>query len=209
MLLLLRSPPTGLAAASLGIALGLTAAGSGVSANLGIAFTLVPPESIEIQLVGLNSVNFGLSGIPIGFQAGNATLGMVFGLGARGGFGASPSIPITMGLSGTVGSFFDGQGSVTITHGLTGAPVTLTAANVGMQLGLTGTPIISGGTISSAANLATTLGLTSASHSIGTTALLAMLFTLSGSAIVETASLVESMTLTFESDLVRTFFRNK
>jgi hypothetical protein len=209
MLLLLRSPPTGLAAASLGITLGLTATGSGTSATLGITLGLTPPESIEMQLTGVCGITFGLSGVPIGFQAGAATPGIVMGLAARGGFGGSPTIPINLGLSGTVGSFFDGIGTVTITHGLTAFPVIVAGASLGITLGLSGAPIISGGTISGAANLATNLDLTNTSHALGTSGLLALTLGLRGSAFAETASTVESMALTFESDSVRTFFRKR
>jgi len=209
MLLLLRSPPTGLAAASVGLTLGLAASGSGTSASLGITLGLTPPESIEIQLIGLDTLTFGLTGIPVGFQSSTATFTSVCGLAARGGFGSTPTIPVNLGLSGTVGSFFDGIGTVTITHGLTGPAAILTGANVGLILGLAGSPIISGGTISSAANLATNLDLSSASHALGTTSLLAMTLGLTGSAFSETASIVESMTLNFESDSMRVFFRKR
>lgn len=210
MLLLLRTLATGAAAATLGIGLGLAAAGSGSSATLGISLGLTPPESIELQVTDLPGIQFGLTGIPLGFNVASATLHTGCGLTGRAGFGATPTIPLNLGLSGTVGSFFDGGNTtLAITQGLTAAAVQASSANPAISLGLRGTPIITGGTISTAANLPLLLNLAGNSTFLGTNGFLVTQMNLTAEAVSFVGSTVESMILTFAADDIRMFFRKK
>lgn len=209
MLLLLRTLATGVAAATLGIGLGLTASGSGTSATLGISLGLTPPEAVELQVTDVQGIQFGLVGIPLGFTVASATVKASCTLGGRGGFGASPTIPLNLGLSGTVGSFFDGGNTTLgIAHGLSAPAVQITAAAPAISLGLRGTPIISGGTISSAANLPLKFDLAAVSN-LGTVGILVTQMDLSAEGVSLVISTVESMILTFAADDVRMFFRKK
>jgi len=207
MLLLLKTPITA-TAASLGIGFGLTAAGSGVTTTVGIQFGLTPPESIEFNITDLSSLRLGLSGIGQSFQARTAVPGITCGLTAIGGFGSSPTLPLTFGLSGTVGTVFQGHASLDITQGISGSLSALGSAVSTLQLTLNGTPIISGGVLSSAGILDTHLDVAT-TYTLGANAPVTLNFGLAATGQVSAATLVESMIVTFERDSIRTFFRKK
>src|SRR6184192_1440864 len=100
MLLLLKSVVSGAAAASLGITLGLSGV-AGTSATLDLHADLTPPESIELNIFVTPDIRLGLRGISSGFVSNTATLTTSTNLQALGGFTATPTLALLMGLSGT------------------------------------------------------------------------------------------------------------
>jgi len=163
MLLLLRSPPSGVAAANLGINLGLSGI-AGPLASLGLTLGLTPPESVELNITGASDIHFGISAISTGFVSRTATVDILTGLSASGSFSASPTLGIALGLSGTVGSFLQNSATLGILCGITGQVTALPTAVLGTILGLSAFPTgISGGTVTPSATVGIALGVNTAS----------------------------------------------
>lgn len=158
MLLLLRSPPSGVAAANLGINFGLSGI-AGPLASLSLILDLAPPNAVEVNLSAGLDVHFGITAISSGFLSRTATVDASLGLSASPAFTASPSLGLTLGLSGTVGSFLQNSATLAVICGVTGQVTALPAATLGTILGISGLPIISGGTLTPSASLGTMLGL--------------------------------------------------
>jgi hypothetical protein len=148
MLLLFRG--SGGTAATLGISFGVTAVAT-ATVTLGITLGLTPPSSAELNVSVTPDIRFGLTGNNIPYSTGSASVAYALGLTGRPGYAVATSVTTTVGLSGTVGSFFDGAASLTHTFALSGNAHALAVANVNLGLGLSGLPNITGGTISSAA----------------------------------------------------------
>lgn len=205
MLLLLKSPATGLAAATVGISLGLTAI-AGTTASLGITLGLTPPESVELNVFVTPDIRIGLTAISSGFLTRTATLTTNLDLPASGGFGASPVMDIHMGLSGTVGLFLQAAATPAITLGLTGAGVVPGRASLSTVLGLSGAPDVSGGTVNPSASLSHTLTLTAGLTGLGF-GTLGMVMDITGTGQYAIPTLATQMRLSFSADEIRTFFR--
>ena len=205
MLLLLKSPASGAAAASLGLTLGLSAI-AGTTANLGITLGLTPPESIELNVFVTPDIKFGVSAISSGFLTRSATLDTQLNLLPVGGYGASPTMTLLMGLSGTVGSFLQANATPGITCGLTANPASPGAATLDTVLTISGAPMVSGGTVTPTAVLTHTLGLSAALTGLGF-ATTDILMDLTGTPIAKVPNLATNMRLSFEADEIRLIFR--
>lgn len=158
MLLLLRSAPSGVAAASLGINLGLSGI-AGPVASLGLSLDLTPPNSVELNVTATPDIHFGISAISSGFLSRTASVDITHGLTAAAAFIDTPTVGIVFGLSGTVGSFLQNSATFAITFGVTGQVSAAPTAVLNTVLGLSGAPIISGGTITPTASVAMALGI--------------------------------------------------
>lgn len=210
-MLLLFKPAVGSPAAAIGITCGLVAAGSLATAAIGISLTLNAPTSIELQVTAVPDIHFGLSGISIGFLTRTASVGMQLGIQAAGGFGGTASPSILMGLSGTVGSFFDG-GAVTLgtVFGLSGATAPSVAASLPINFAIVGVPTITGGTVTPSASTGIVLGLAGMPILVGrATADIALTVNGVGVILAPPPVTIASMALSFESDTMRLFFRKK
>jgi len=208
MLLLLKGASGTLTATIAGVG-AVVASGSTVSATLAGRGDLIPPESIELMISADIAGVGGVLAISQGFLSRSASVDGIGIVTAFGGFGATLTLAGMGGVTGTVGSFFDG-GAVALAG--TGA-VSAAAQHVIPSTLIAGTgavaasPIISGGTISSAAVVAGT-GSVSAS-----TPLLTAVLTLDGQGGIQAtggyaiATLATQMRLSFSADEIRTFFR--
>jgi len=205
MLLLLKSAASGVAAASLGISLGLSGI-AGTTATLDIHAGLTPPESVELNIFGTPDVHFGLSGISSGFVSNSATLDSNLSLNAFGGFGSSPTLSLLLGLSGTVGGTLQGNAVAGILHGLTGALSVLPSATETILCGLTGTPTLSGGTLTPTGSVAITLTLSGQAVATAT-AVCGTQLNLSATGQYAILTLATQMIVSFSTDEIVTFFR--
>lgn len=161
-MLLLFKPAVAATQANLGLNLGLSGT-TGISATIGFTVDVVAPTSIELMVVDIQDIRIGLVGISSGFLSRTANLTLNADMTARGGYGANASLSTQYGLSGTVGSFFDGIGSLGITFGISGdGGSRASASSIGMVLGLAGAPTISGGTLNASANVSTIFALSGA-----------------------------------------------
>lgn len=210
-MLLLFKPAVTLPAASLGIVLGLSGAGSGVTATLTTNIGLTAPTSIELRVNVTPDIHLGLVGIPVGFKSGVANIPLQIGINSKGGFGEVATPAILMGLSGTVGSFFDG-GNVTLgtALGLSGNAAPSVNATPTIKLGITGTPTVSDGTVTPTATTGIVLGVTGSGF-FANQAIADITFDLNGTGATQAPPTVTiaSMALTFEADSMRMFFRKK
>jgi len=205
MLLLLKSVVSGAAAASLGITLGLSGV-AGTSATLDLHAGLTPPESVELNIFVTPDVHFGLSGISAGFVSNSATLNTLANLSGVGGFTATPTLALLMGLSGTVGGTLQGNASAGITCGLSGLLQVLPSAVQTILCGLTGIPTLSGGTLTPTASIPLTLSLAGQPVSVAG-AICDLTLDLTGTAQFAIPTLATQMRLSFSADEIRTFFR--
>lgn len=205
MLLLLKSPAAGTAAATLGLTLGLSAI-PGTTATLGISASLTTPTAVEVNLFGIQDIHLGLVGIPVGFLTRSASFDTQLGMVATGGFGVSPVMDITLGLSGTVGSFLQSTATPGIALGLTGAAVTPSSAILTTVLGLSGAPEVSGGTLTPSATAGLQLSL-AGSPVIGASSIVDATLGLTGIPAIKIPNLATEMRLSFTTDEIRLFFR--
>lgn len=207
MLLLLKSPPSGIAAATCTLSLGLAAL-AGPQATLTLVAGLNAPNSVELNVFVTPDLTLGLTAIPVGFLTRTATADLQLPLSAQGGFGASATPSLNLGLSGTVGSFLQGTATETLVLGLTGAGSSPGSATLSAQLGLTGAPTVSGGTLTPTTSLPLTLSLSGAPVMIAGS-LLDLTLGLTGTGItpIPVSSQARTMRLTFETDEIRVFFR--
>jgi len=162
MLLLLKSPPSGVAAANLGITLGLSGI-AGPLASLGLVLDLTPPNAVEVNISAGLDLHFGVSAVSSGFLSRTASIDLVSGLSAVGGYTDNPTLGLALGLSGTVGSFLQNSATFAVTFGVTGQVTALPTASISTILGLSGAPIISGGTVTPSASVGLTFGVSAAS----------------------------------------------
>lgn len=148
MLLLFRA--SGNAEAFVDLRVGLTAVAT-ATATFGLSIGLTPPTSGELHVSVTPNITIGLNGNNIPTSNGIAALTHVIGLTALPGYAASTAFSTTFELSGTVGSFFDGQATIAHTLGLSGDAHPLTDASFDIDVEIGGLPEITGGTIESAA----------------------------------------------------------
>lgn len=207
MLLLLKSPASGIAAATCSLSLGLSAV-AGATATLSLIAGLTPPESVELNVFVTPTLNLGLTAIPVGFLTRSSTVSLQLPLAATGGFGSPVNLSLALGLSGTVGSFLQGTATETLVLGLTGAGANPGVATLSAQLGLIGAPTVSGGTLTPTASLPLTLSLAGVPVMISG-AIVDMTLALQGTGIASIPLINQAvgMRLTFEADEIRTFFR--
>lgn len=205
MLLLLKSVVSGAAAATLGLTLGLSGI-AGTTATLTINAGLTPPESVELNVFATPDIHVGLSGISSGFVSNSAVLTTNLNLPALGGFTASPTLSLLLGLSGTVGGTLQGNASAGITCGLTGGLYALPSATETIVCGLTGIPTLSGGTLTPTASIPLTLSLSGQSVMIDA-AICGLVLNLTATGQYAIPTLATQMRLSFSSDEIRTFFR--
>jgi len=161
MLLLFRGA-TG-TAATLGLSFGLTAVAT-ATVTLGISIGLTPPTSVELNVSVTPAITIGLTGNNIPYSTSSASLVHTIGLTGRSGYAVATSFSTALDLSGTVGSFFDGSANLAHTLGLAGAGRAQSGAILGLVLGVSGLPEITGGTVSSAATPGIVLNLIASSE---------------------------------------------
>jgi len=206
VLLLLRSPPSGSPAAVASIGFGLTAAGSASTATLSFSLGLTL-SAIEINVSADVGFTNQLTGISAGFLSAPATLiPVAINVSASGGFGSVTTLTTLFGLTGTVGSTLQGQANSAMTFGLSGSPIIVSPATVGLNLGLTAAATLSGGTLTPTAQVGIRLDLTAASF-LGSQAICDTQFGLQGTGFPQIVGLATQMRLSFSSDEIRTFFR--
>jgi len=154
MLLLLRGTPGTLTATIAGIG-AVVASGSTVSATIAGMGSVGLPESIELMVFADIGGVGGVTAISQGFLTRTATVAGEGSVVAFGGYGATLNFSGIGGVTATVGSFFDG-GAVTLAGigTVSGAGVFTSAAFLAGFGSLSAIPVISGGTISSAATVA-------------------------------------------------------
>jgi hypothetical protein len=207
MLLLLKAAPTGVAAATLGLGFGLSGI-AGTQASLGVVIGLSAPNSVEVNVFGIQDIHFGLNAISVGFLTRNANLSTALDLTPEGGFGASPTIGILMGLSGTVGTFLQGTATPAITMGLTANLASPSSASLTTVFTIAGSPTISGGTISTAATHTIQMTLNGAPLFVDRSSLdMDLGLTGIGILAIPFESQARTMRLSFSADEIRTFFR--
>jgi hypothetical protein len=207
MLLLLKGAQSGIAAATLGIGFGLSGI-AGTTASLGVVIGLTPPEAVEANIFVTPDIHFGLSAISTGFLTRTASLSTTLDLAPRGGFGASPTLGILMGLSGTVGTFLQSTAIPGITMGLTASLASPATASLSTVFTIAGSPTISGGTVSTAATHTIQMSLNGAPIFVGRASLdMDLNLTGIGTLAIPFENQARTMRLTFECDQIRTFFR--
>ena len=205
MLLLLRGVVSGATAATLGLSLGLSGV-AGTTATLSTQVGLTQPTTVELNVFASPDIKIGLTGIPVGFLSRSATLDSQLGLAAVGGFGQIPTLTLTLGLSGTVGSFLQGLANPAITHGLSASGTISGASNLRTFLALSGSPTVSGGTVTPSASTGLQLSLAGTAV-LSTQSILDITHDLTGAGITKVPNLATDMRLSFETDEIRLFFR--
>lgn len=133
----------------------VVATGSTVTATCAGVGALNAPTSVELMVSASCAGVGGVIAIPTGFLTRSATVDGQGNVVAFGGFGSVVNVPGIGGVTATVGSFFDG-GALTI-NGVgaavgAGRPVPPATLIAGFG-SVTAVPIISGGTVSSAAQI--------------------------------------------------------
>lgn len=208
MLLLFKGASATLTATIAGIG-AVVASGSTVSATCAGVGTLNAPNSIEL-MVSVNCAGVGgVLAIPQGFLTRTALVDGQGNVVSFGGFGSIITVAGIGGVTATVGSFFDG-GVLTI-NGVgtaigTGRPVPPATLIAGLG-NLTAIPIISGGTISSAAQI-NGLGGISASFPVLAASVIANgQGDVQGTGGLAIPILATQMRLSFAADEIRLFFR--
>jgi len=204
--LLLKSGAGASPVANLGILFGLSGV-PGIGATLDMRLELQPPNSVELQSTNTQDIHFGLTSIPLGFLSRSANVDSRLDLVAAGGFGEHATFAIQMGLAGSVGTSFTSSANLGIVMGLTGSLTGNLIAAPDIQLGLSGAPTISGGTLTPAANVGMTLGLTSTLPAFAAQANISLNFNLASVPGIAVPNLATDMRLSFATDEIRLFFR--
>lgn len=145
-------------AATAGIRVGLTAVAT-ASVTFALTVGLSPPTSAELHVSVTPNITIGLNGNNIPTSNGIAALNHSVNLTALPGFAADSTFTHVFGLSGTVGSFFDGEATFTNVLGLAADASPLSDATFDITASLAGLPEVSGGTIDSAATANVVLDL--------------------------------------------------
>lgn len=207
MLLIFKQAASGVAAGTLGIAFGLSGV-AGTTGKADIHLGLPDITSIEINVFGIADVHFGLVGIPIGFLTRTGTLDTRLDLMGFGGFGDTRALDIVFGLSGTVGSTLQGNGTLGINLGLSASLIPSGIGTLTTVLGLSGSPTISGGTITPTGSAGISLRLTAIPvMAMNGLADISLDLDGLGTALTPIDSQATQMRLTFSADQIRTFFR--
>jgi len=113
---------------------------------------------------------------------------------------------ITLGLSGTVGSFLQSTATPDITLGVTASGVTPGVGSLSTVLALAGAPQLSGGTLTPTASAGLQLTLVGSSV-MGAGSLVNTTLNLTGVPAIKIPNLATEMRLSFETDEIRLFFR--
>lgn len=207
MLLLFKAAPAGVAAGTLGITFGLSGI-AGTTGTADIHFGLSPITSIELNVFGTADIHFGLSGIPLGFLTRAGTVDTQLNLAGFGGFGDTRTVGIVLGLSGTIGTTLQGNGVLGINLGLSANGIPSGAGVLRTILGLTGTPTISGGTITPTGSVGISMDLVAIPVMVAN-ALADLTLDLQGVGVlaIPFENQARTMRLSFSADEIRTFFR--
>lgn len=206
MLLLLKSPPSGIPAGTLAAFGSLSASGSTQASNLSGSGSLTL-SAIELHVFATYAASGNLQALPQNFRVGAGALTANGNLSATVGFGPSATLAAFGNLSGTVGTVFQGIGALNAQGGLTVSGVLLDTGKLIALGNLAATGQVTGGVVTPSALLAAHGDLVITGASFALNANLSGQGDLSGFGFPQQVGFATQMRISFSADEIRVFFR--